>query len=95
METLITKEEKSDMEFIALGLSNESVSEGLQFLLDREKDLLEQLEIGEMREIPLHNMTILLAVAARITDLADAEMVDADMKVVSRSIKKPENKPDE
>jgi hypothetical protein len=95
MEIPITNEEKSDMEFIALGLSNESVSEGLQFLLDREKSLLEQLETGEMREITLHNMTILLAAAARITDLADAEMVDAEMKVVSRSIKKPENKPDE
>ena len=95
MEIPITNEEKSDMEFIALGLSNESVSEGLQFLLDREKSLLEQLETGEMREITLNNMTILLAAAARITDLADAEMVDAEMKVVSRSIKKPENKPDE
>jgi len=95
VEIPITNEEKSDMEFIALGLSNESVSEGLQFLLDREKSLLEQLETGEMREITLHNMTILLAAAARITDLADAEMVDAEMKVVSRSIKKPENKPDE
>ena len=95
MEIPITNEEKSDMEFIALGLSNESVSEGLQFLLDREKSLLEQLETGEMREITLHNMTILLAAAARITDLAYAEMVDAEMKVVSRSIKKPENKPDE
>lgn len=75
MTTEITNEEKSEMESVAWGLSNASISEGLQFLLEREKVLLEQSDMGEgeAREITIHNMTILLAAAARISEMEEKD----------------------
>jgi len=76
MTRRLTNGEKAEIESIAKGISNANLSEGLQLLLNREKIILEDSDMGdddEAREITLHNMTILIAAAARIGDLAAAE----------------------
>jgi hypothetical protein len=71
----ISADEKKEIETIATGLSNTSLSEGLQSLLKRETVLLEQSDMGEgeAREITLHNIALLVAAATRIKELAEAE----------------------
>lgn len=71
----VSVEEKKEIESIATGLSNASLSTGLQTLLNREVMLLEESDMGdgENREITLHNVALLVTATARIRDLADAE----------------------
>jgi hypothetical protein len=75
MTRRLTNGEKAEIESIAKGISYVNIAEGLRALLEREKIILEESDMGEgeAREITLHNMTLLIAAISRIMDFVDAE----------------------
>ena len=70
MNTL-TDEEIADIQKVGENLPHAQLSDWLIDLYDREKIILEQSDMGEgeARKVTIHNMTVLLAAAARIKDL--------------------------
>ena len=61
----ITDEERNLIEKTAQGMTPENVNSVLLTLIERELSLLEgPLGDGDMRDITLHNVTVLIAAAA-------------------------------
>jgi len=82
-----SEQEKSYIESIAKGLSNSSLIDGIQSILERETQLLNSTEISdsEDREIILHNMALLVAAAARIKDFMDFEEEEIEKQLASKT----------
>lgn len=72
----LTDDEKEDIKATGEILTDIQLAETLEELSHREAVLLES-ELGQddLREITLHNLTVLAAAAARLRALADSEEV--------------------
>lgn len=68
----LTDPEKEDIQKTGEILTDEQLAESLEDLTSRETTLLEgELGQGELREITLHNITVLAAAAARLRSLGE------------------------
>lgn len=69
----LTDEERAQMQEVGEALTDDQLSEVLKELAIREHALLDgPLGEGEMREVTVHNATVLAAAAARLKALADS-----------------------
>lgn len=68
----LTDLEKEDMQQTGEVLTDEQLAESLEDLSNREVVLLDgELGEGELREVTLHNITVLAAAAARLRSLGE------------------------
>ena len=71
----LTDEEKEDVQKTGEILSDSQLAETLEELFNRELSLLEgPLGEGDMRQITIHNATVLAAAAARIREITSEEV---------------------
>lgn len=68
----LTDVEREDIQKTGEVLTDEQLAESLEELSNREAVLLDgELGEGELREITLHNITVLAAAAARLRSLSE------------------------